>query len=327
MGAPTRPPHARYLFLCLITTGGLVFLYRLWQIICPPLILSRAGLPPCQQSTIRYSTARPAAGRPGEIIYPRIIHQSWKTAELPPKFEKWRETWLQQYPDWDHRLWTDRDNRALIADAFPWFLQTFDNLPEPIHRADAVRYAYMFKYGGIYVDLDMISVKPLTDILAKQNGSVVLGWMGRDFDFEHSIPNAFLASPPGHPFWLLCISLISANANLPGRSKPEARTGPIMLYEAVSAYASLYGPQIPPRPDKDIAAPDEPRGVSILTPGMIYPYSWRERLSADMHDCWVANPTYEEEKCIERYPEAYTITYWSHSWGGDGYLENVKRAS
>lgn len=89
---------------------------------------------------------------------------------------------------------------------YPWFLQTYDELSKQIHRIDAVRYMYLHHYGGVYVDLDFESIKPMDDYL---NGKqLVLGVMGPDKNRPHSIPNAFMASRPRHPFWIKVLNYI-----------------------------------------------------------------------------------------------------------------------
>jgi hypothetical protein len=51
----------------------------------------------------------------GDRAIPRIIHQTWKTADVPPRFAAWRESWARLHPGWQHRLWTDEDNRCSRA--------------------------------------------------------------------------------------------------------------------------------------------------------------------------------------------------------------------
>ncbi len=55
----------------------------------------------------------------------------------------------------------------------------------------------MLQYGGCYSDLDFESLKPLESLLAE----VALGYMSQNIPHELSLPNAFLASVPGHKFW------------------------------------------------------------------------------------------------------------------------------
>ena len=49
---------------------------------------------------------------------------------------------------------------SLTAYRYPWFLETWDNYPFNIERADAIRYFVLAHYGGVYIDLDDVSVKP-----------------------------------------------------------------------------------------------------------------------------------------------------------------------
>lgn len=83
---------------------------------------------------------------PGEI--PKLLHQSWKSTELPAKFKKWSDTCRRQHPDWEWVLWTDEDNLQLVKQYFPWLEDTFLSLPGNIYRADLVRNLYMYIFGG-----------------------------------------------------------------------------------------------------------------------------------------------------------------------------------
>ena len=45
----------------------------------------------------------------------RILHQSWKSRELPAHFKHWQGSWRANHPGWEYRLWTDQDNRDLVV--------------------------------------------------------------------------------------------------------------------------------------------------------------------------------------------------------------------
>lgn len=108
------------------------------------------------------------------LVIPKIIHQTYKTEDIP---EIWREpqrSCLELHPDYEYKvgsipllgaktmkltgcapqLWTDEKAREFIAKEYPWFLETFDNYPYPIQRADSIRYFVLSHYGGVYLDLD-----------------------------------------------------------------------------------------------------------------------------------------------------------------------------
>ena len=54
------------------------------------------------------------------------------------------------HPAWEYRLWTDVANRALVAEHYPWLLETYDAFPENIMRADTARILYMHRFGGAH---------------------------------------------------------------------------------------------------------------------------------------------------------------------------------
>jgi len=58
----------------------------------------------------------------------------------------------------DKQLWTDAGSREFIEAEYPWFLDTFDNYGHNIQRADAIRYFVLVHFGGIYIDLDDVSI-------------------------------------------------------------------------------------------------------------------------------------------------------------------------
>ena len=85
---------------------------------------------------------------PRVVGIPKLLHQSWKSSDLPAKFKKWSDTCRKQHPDWEWVLWTDEDNLQLVKDYFPWLEDTFLSLPGNIYRADLARNLYMYMFGG-----------------------------------------------------------------------------------------------------------------------------------------------------------------------------------
>ena len=85
---------------------------------------------------------------------PQIIHQSWRTHELPSTLRPLSASW-SHLSGWRHRLWTDDENRALWAAHFPELLDVYDGYARPVQRADATRLLYMHVHGGVYADLDV----------------------------------------------------------------------------------------------------------------------------------------------------------------------------
>ncbi|KAJ3089873.1 hypothetical protein HK102_005258 [Quaeritorhiza haematococci] len=254
----------------------------------------------------------------------------------PQRFQKWSESWRTNHPNWEYRLWTDADNRAFVANHYPWFLSTFDSLPRNIHRADAVRYLYLHKYGGVYADLDVESLKNLDNLFVdsvactpteKDNttltsyddcvhgktSTAVLAWMSGDhYWYEHNIPNAWMASTkPGHSFWMFMVHQIMEKLRNNVGAGVEDVTGPVMLYKTYKYY------------EDNVAASQRER-VVVLEPGVIFPFRWINPPQDQERVCNGQSPDLNESECKrilnatgEPDQKAYTITYWSHTWDGE----------
>ncbi|XP_053399462.1 uncharacterized protein LOC128557031 [Mercenaria mercenaria] len=138
----------------------------------------------------------------GSVRMEKIIHQTWKTTDIPHHYIEWIKTWIKNHPDWKYMFWTDESARKLIADKYSHLLPAYDMYPENIRRADALRYVVLYEYGGVYVDLDMESLLSLNSIVRKY--SCILPQEPYehpiiDSNFEHLVINAFMACRAGHP--------------------------------------------------------------------------------------------------------------------------------
>ncbi len=197
---------------------------------------------------------------------PRVVHQTWKTSDVPEAWAAYRSSWLERHSSWRHRLWTDADNRRLIAEHHPWFLATYDSFPRHIQRVDAAKYFIVYTHGGVYADLDCECLRPV-DALTQRGGAVV----GKTRDGV--IEGAFFASPPGHPLWELVFSEMQSPAFLAracrgigyGAAYVLFSTGPRMLKRAVRKYAA------------QCAGRDGAPGLTIWGPQHLSSRSWLKR--------------------------------------------------
>lgn len=135
---------------------------------------------------------------------PKIFMQTWKNNNVPENWKSSPESIKQLMPDWKYVLMTDKDNRELIKKHFPDFLDTYDSLEYPIMRADLIRYAFLYIYGGVYMDMDIELVKPLDDLF-QDGGDIYVVESGNTGSIY---TNSFLASKPGCKIWLDCLNEI-----------------------------------------------------------------------------------------------------------------------
>jgi len=167
-------------------------------------------------------------------IVPKLIMQTWKNKDIP-------EHWLPSVisidsvlvPNgWRRVLLTDDDNRKLIQEHFPDFLNTYDNFKYPIQRADAIRACYLYLHGGVYSDLDFEVKEDFYDLLT--DGTLFLVPSG---NIGSMFTNAFMASAPRNEFWLDYIEEMKKPAPWYALGKHlhvMMTTGPMALSRVVS---------------------------------------------------------------------------------------------
>ncbi|KAK9865687.1 hypothetical protein WJX84_004650 [Apatococcus fuscideae] len=238
----------------------------------------------------------------------KVIHQSWRSQDVPIRFRPWSTSWRDNHPSWKWYLWTDEDNRDLIIRTRPSFLSTYDAFPQQIMRADAARILYMHTYGGCYVDLDFESLKPLDGLVSEL--PLALGSMGYE-QSDHNVPNAFMCSSPGHQFWELCLETIEdtwLQSQQPGNPLNatqsdgiEQVTGPRMINVALKQWARGHSP------------------VPLIEARHVYPYSWlmpviEPRKAQRFEACQYLWGPFNAATCKSYFPEAYAVTYWTHTW-------------
>ena len=226
---------------------------------------------------------------PPRAAFPRVIHQSWKTESLPPDFRNWSQSWRRLHPSYEYRLWTDRDNHQLIADHYPWFLPVYEELDHKIKRADVVRFFYLYHFGGVYADLDFLALRPFDELLQQfRRASVLLGYLGDDPRWMHSIPNALMISKRQSPFWLHALRLM-LDCRTRASHSPEVVAGPVLLRNAVLHFGNQSR-------------------VHVLAKNYFY------GAQAGSAGSWKAGRS-GTALAADEPEEAYAVTFWRHSWG------------
>lgn len=49
---------------------------------------------------------------------PAIIHQTWKSKDIPDKWKKAQQSCIDLHPDYEYKLWTDDEGLELIKVSF-----------------------------------------------------------------------------------------------------------------------------------------------------------------------------------------------------------------
>ena len=254
---------------------------------------------------------------------PRIIFQTWKTRhDLPPRFAWWSRSFRKHHPEWQYVRWDDHDNRAFIARDFPWFLSQYDAYPREIFRADIIRLFFLFRYGGLYADLDTQSLRPMDNDVAGKD--VVLGRIGNADSYDETYMNAIMASAPGQLFWLLAISIAIERfpgiARESGTPMPEYFTGPFVITEAARFYLSNSVQKVQERAAQVIARLPHPHSFSAGTLTVLpcerwCPLNWLN----SVHTLYRTEVSRRDHVIPEwwlrfQFRKSSLMTYWAHSW-------------
>ena len=175
----------------------------------------------------------------------------------------------------------------------------------------------MLHYGGCYFDLDFESLKNLGPLLL--NVQVALAYLTPGTESELSIPNAFVASVPGHAFWWYVIKHVLTAVAIAGVDNGDAHriTGPIMLKQAVAQYQRLS-----PLQDLTIFPSDMIYGVDFI--------DWGDdpTMLNKFLTCHAASQQFNSTECKLSFPGSYSITYcsgdptWMAGWLG-GYASTA----
>ena len=134
----------------------------------------------------------------------KIIHQTAPrdTTKWHPIWKMCQDSWKKNYPDneYIYMFWDDDDIEEIIKIDFPMYYKLFlDFGNDVILKIDFVRYAILYKYGGIYADMDYFCCKNFYNIL--ENKICIVG----SGAYNEIIQNSLMASPPNNPMWLIVL--------------------------------------------------------------------------------------------------------------------------
>ena len=184
---------------------------------------------------------------------PRIVHQMWKTKNIPIQMKAWVSKWRATNPDLMYMFWTDVSSREFVAKYYKSLLKTYDDFQFGVQKADMFRYIVLYAFGGVYADLDVEPLKsldPIRDwapcILSREPNAhhqvLTYHLYGSKADLNYTLAcNAFMACRPGHPFFFYLLSrIVKESVGVTGRNcgleSTLNCTGPETMTRVVTFY-------------------------------------------------------------------------------------------
>jgi mannosyltransferase OCH1-like enzyme len=218
-----------------------------------------------------------------ELKIPKIIHQIWLGSPIPESFIDLQQSWIEAHlgRGWSYKLWTDEDvtNMQLYNQEF------YDATDNYGVKSDILRWEILYKYGGVYVDMDFECLRELDNFHYAYD--FYTGIQPLDTLFVQ-LGAALVGSRPGHPILQHCIETIKNDWHLQGAPR---KTGPVHFTKSFYACANRND-------NKDIALP------------AIYFYPLGCRDTKENRNGW-------------RKQGSYAVHWWAKSWMPKNYRPSM----
>lgn len=132
----------------------------------------------------------------GLSVIPRKIIQTWHTKTLSPKMKFTVDSLLQLNPEYSYRLFDSTEARNFIITHYNGYvLKAYDSLMPCAYKADLFRYCYLYKHGGVYIDMKTVPQVPLYTIISPLTPLVLI-----DDLYPENVCTSILATPADNPF-------------------------------------------------------------------------------------------------------------------------------
>ena len=168
------------------------------------------------------------------MTIPKIIWQTYKDPydSLTPYMHEAMNTWKNLNPEYEHRYMDDKQASEFVLNEYgkEWH-DIFVGLPVGVMRGDLWRYMIVYKYGGVYADLDTECLDPVSS------------WMLDDKQFivcpetsDHFCQWTFAASP-AHPILKSVLDLIKQrllNPEYGSEHFVHTHTGPAIWTDGIN---------------------------------------------------------------------------------------------
>jgi autotransporter strand-loop-strand O-heptosyltransferase len=176
---------------------------------------------------------------------PKIIHQTFRTKELPTAIQESVDKLKSMNPEYEYRFYDDDDCYEFIKENYD--VETLElyssiNSSYGSAKADFFRYLVMYKVGGVYLDIKSCTTKPLSQTIIPTDEYLLSHWVGKDWSellnyYHGEFQNWHIICRPNHPFLEKTIELVKENIinyrGQQGKKSVLKLTGPVVYSQAI----------------------------------------------------------------------------------------------
>jgi hypothetical protein len=100
---------------------------------------------------------------------PKVIYQTWKTKDINPEVKQVINKMMMINKGYKHEFYDDNDIEIFLKENFPPNVYNcYSRINIGASKADFWRYCVLYKYGGVYIDIDSTLLKPIDDLLTPE---------------------------------------------------------------------------------------------------------------------------------------------------------------
>ncbi|QDZ23394.1 glycosyltransferase [Chloropicon primus] len=186
---------------------------------------------------------------------PKIIHQTYGSKALSSKLRYLVQSWRELNPGWEIRFYDDEACLNFVKQEFPEYVKAYVTLPKSVERSDFFRYMVIYKYGGVYTDIDTECKTPLDEVLLPTD-TMVVGWEYEGTTQEDALNHHYVRAnqvlqwtfmaAPGHPALREVCDFISNHATTKFSDNKNRdtleKTGPGIFTDVVLRHSKKHPP-------------------------------------------------------------------------------------
>jgi len=177
------------------------------------------------------------------MTIPKITHQTWMQGwnNLPEKFQENVEGLHELNPEYKHMRWDEESLRQECLKYSRACMNKYNSFEYMHSKVDFGRYVVLYNYGGISVDTDMVSLRPIRDTPGLEDSEFFISELSYPGNLVGLKNNAVILCVAKHPIMKECIDLIIKDVRLPSDFKLKEEyvnetTGPIFIGRLVAKY-------------------------------------------------------------------------------------------
>jgi mannosyltransferase OCH1-like enzyme len=138
-------------------------------------------------------------------MIPKLIIQTGRSRALPLLHRAVVANIRLLNPEFEYRFFDDADVLAFVTREFPQYRPVFEGFRFRIQRYDFFRYLAVHRYGGFYLDLDVLLARSLSPLVHHQcvfpfDDLSTSRFLRQTLGMDWTVGNYAFGARPGHPF-------------------------------------------------------------------------------------------------------------------------------